>query len=218
MRFTPIAQRGLLLLSLAAMLCLAACGTSTASTSASATSTPAPTATATAVKNQATSVPVASAAECGQLLSLSEANQYTNPPSPATTIFPLEDSGTALCYYETALHQTTVGLVFKAYTGGTISEGIQQALSSSTSDVKLTSSQPVSGIGDQALFATVTGSSTSNGVTVPLTENILFVVDGAVSFGIINVIYAGVDPLGSASPATVLSDFEQIARAVDSSL
>jgi len=153
-------------------------------------------------------------AECGQLLSLSEANQYTNPVSPATTIVPLEVSGSALCFYENALHQTIVSMIFKPYTGGSLSQNVQKALSGSVSDVKLTSSQPVSGIGDQAEFVTITGTSTSNGVTVPVKENILFVVAGAVSFGIINVIYNNLDPLGSASAATVLSDFEPIGRLV----
>ena len=187
-------------------------GASTSSSHSSATSSSA--STATSVTSHPTKVPVASVSECGQLLSLSEANQSTNPVSPATSISALEVSGSALCFYENALHQTTVSTIFKPYTGGTLSQNVQKALSGSLSDVKLVSSQSVSGIGDQAEFVTITGTSTSNGVTVPIKENILFVVAGAVSFGIINIIYNNVNPLGSASAATVLSDFEQIARLV----
>jgi hypothetical protein len=53
-----------------------------------------------------------------------------------------------------------------------------------------------------------------NSVALPIKENILLAVDGVVSFGIINIIYNNVDPLGSASAATVLSDFEQIAQLI----
>jgi hypothetical protein len=161
---------------------------------------------------------VASASECGKLLSLSEANQDTNPVNPATTIFPLELSTAALCYYETAQHQTNVALIFKAYSGGNLSQNVEQELSGSVSQVKLTSSQSVSGLGDQAEYVTITGSSNVNGVALPVKENILLVVDGAVSMGIINVIFNNVDPLGSASAATVLSDFQQIAQLVISRL
>ena len=163
-------------------------------------------------------MPVASTAECGKLLSVSEANQDTSPVSPATMVFPLEVSGTGLCYYESAAHQTNVALVFKPYSGGNLTQNIQSTLSSSVSQVKLVSSQVVSGVGNQAEYVTITGSSTVNGVVMPVKENILFVVDGAVSFGIINVIYNNVDPLGSASASTVLSDFEQIAQLIISHL
>jgi hypothetical protein len=212
-RFPPAIFLALLL---SVCLAVAACGTSSPGASTGSTATPS--SPATPVKIEPTSVPVASAAECGKLLSLSEANQATNPPSPATMILPLEVSGSAFCYYENALHQTTVAMIFKPYSGGTLTEGVQKALSSSLSQVKLTSTQPVSGVGDQALYVTITGTSPVNGVAIPVKEHILFVVAGAVSFGIINVIYNNVDPLGSASPATVLSDFEQIAHLVVSRL
>jgi hypothetical protein len=222
MRSMTRSQSAMLLVALAAVLFLAACGTSTASTSSTPTTgltgTPATTATATPANSHPTSVPLASVTECGHLLSLSEANQDAHPVSPATAIFALEVSGSALCYYETAQHQTNVALVFKAYSGGTISQNLQQATSGSVHQATITSTQPVSGIGDQALYVTLTGSSTVNGVSVPVKENILLVVAGAVSFGIINVIYNNVDPLGSASAATVLNDFEQIAPLVISRL
>jgi hypothetical protein len=211
---TPV----LLAVLVSACLAVAACG---GSTSASTGGTPAgstPAATATAAFSAATTVPVATTAECGKLLTLSEANQATSPVSPATMIFALEVSGTGLCYYESAAHQTNVALVFKPYSGGNLSQNLQSAVSSSVSKVKIVSSQVVSGVGSQAEYVTITGSSTVNGVAVPIKENILFVVDGAVSFGIINIIYNNVDPLGSASPSTVLTDFEQIARLVISRL
>jgi hypothetical protein len=210
---TPV----LLVLLLSVCLAVGACGASSPGGSSSATNPSSP-ATATSVKSQATSVPVASTAECGKLLSLSEANQDTNPVSPAIMIFPLELSTAALCYYETSHHQTNVAMVFKAYSGGNLTQNVEQELSGSVSQVKLVSSQSVSGIGDQAEYVTITGSSTVNGVAVPVKENILLVVDGAVSFGIINVIYNNVDPLGSASAATVLSDFKQIAQLIISRL
>jgi hypothetical protein len=210
------------LLVLLLLICLAvgACGTSSTggSPGTSNATTPGSPATATTVKNRATSVPVASTAECGKLLALSEANQDTNPVNPAVMVFPLELSTAALCYYETAQHQTNVALIFKAYSGGNLSQNVQQQLSGSVSQVKLVNSQSVSGLGDQAQYVTITGSSTVNGVALPVKENILFVVDGAVSFGIINVIFNNVDPLGSASAATVLSDFQQIAQLVISRL
>jgi hypothetical protein len=204
----------LLALLLSACLAVGACGASTGGSPGTSPSTPSSPATATPVKSQATSVPVASVAECGKLLSLSEANQDTNPVSPAIMVFPLELSTAALCYYETAQHQTNVALIFKHYSGGNLSQNVQQELSGSVSQVKLVSSQSVSGIGDQAEYVTITGTSTVNGVALPIKENILLAVDGAVSFGIINIIYNNVDPLGSASAATVLSDFEQIAQLI----
>ena len=205
------------------VICLAvgACGaTSTGGSSGGTPSSSAP--TATTASSGATTVPVASAAECGKLLTVSEANQPTNPVSPATFVFPLEVSGAALCYYESAQHQPSlapiVALIFKPYSGGNLSQHLQSEVSSGVSQVKIVNSQAVSGVGDQAEYVTITGSSSVNGVAVPIKENILFVVDGKVSFGIINTIYNNVDQLGSASAATVLSDFEQIARLVMSRL
>jgi hypothetical protein len=163
-------------------------------------------------------VPVATTATCGKLLSLSEANQATSPVSPSTMIFALEASGAALCYYESATHQPNLALIFKQYSGGSLTQSVQSAASSGGSQVQIVSSQVVSGVGDQALFVTLTGSSTVNGASISITENILFVVDGAVSFGILNTIYDNVDPLGSASTSTVLTDFEQIARLIISRL
>jgi hypothetical protein len=211
---TPI----LAVLLVAICLTLGACGTtSTGGGHSTGGSTSAP--TATTAFSGATTVPVASTAECGKLLSLSEANQATNPPSPATFIFGLEVSGAALCYYENALHQApNVAMIFKPYKGGNLSQNLQSSLSSSVSQVQLVNSQAVSGVGNQAEYVTITGTSKVNGVAMPVKENILFVVDGGVTFGIINTIYNNVDPLGSASAATVLSDFEQIARLVMSRL
>lgn len=212
---TPV----LLAMLVSACLAVAACGSN--STTGSTGGTPAgstPAATATAAFTGTTTVPVASTAECGKLFSLSEANQATSPVSPATMIFALEVSGSALCYYESAAHQTNVALVFKPYSGGNLSQNLKSAVSSSVSKVQIVSSQVVSGVGNQAEYVTITGSSTVNGVAVPIKENILFVVDGAVSFGIINIIYNNVDPLGSASASTVLAGFEQIARLVMSRL
>jgi hypothetical protein len=205
-----------ILLGLLVSVCLAvgACGASGTGPLSGATPGPGATPTATPALGRPTSVPVASMAECGRLLALSEANQDTQPVSPATSIVALEVNGTGLCYYETAQHQTNVALVFKPYSGGTLTENVQKAVSGSVSKVTITSSQPIGGIGDQALYVTLTGSSTVNGASVPVKENILFGVAGAVSFGIINIIYNTVDPLGSASAATVLSDFEQVARLV----
>ena len=205
---------------IATCLVVGACGATSTGGSSGTPSSSAP--TATTASSGATTVPVASTAECGKLLSLSEANQATHPVSPATMIFALEVSGSALCYYESAAHQPNlapvVALIFKPYSGGNLSQNIQSALSSSVSQVKLVNSQAVSGVGNQAEYVTITGISTVNGVAIPVKENILFVVDGDVSFGIINTIYNNVDPLGSASAATVLSDFEQIAQTVISRL
>ena len=213
MRNMTRSRLALLMLSLGALLFVAACGTTTASTSGTPTTAATPI-TATPTTSHPTSVPVASVAKCGQLLSLSEANQDSHPVSPATTIFPVEASGDALCFYLTAQHQTNVFMIFMPYSGGTISQNLQQAASGSVHSMTITNSQSVSGIGDQALYVTITGTSTVNGVAIPVKENILFVVTGGVSFGIINVIYNNVDPLGSASAATVLNDFEQIAQLV----
>jgi hypothetical protein len=162
---------------------------------------------------------VATTTECGKLLSLTEANQDTSPVSPSTMIFALQISGAGLCYYESATHQPNLALIFKAYAGGNLTtQSVKSAASSSGSKVQIVSSQAVSGLGSQALFVTLTGSSTVNGASVPLKENILFVVDGAVSFGIINTIFNNVDPMGSASPSTVQTDFEQVARTIISRL
>lgn len=225
-RFPP-SFRSSMLVGLLVSICLAlalvvsACGTASAGTGPSTSGTPSSTATATATPattHEPTAVPIASDTECTHLLSTSEADAATSPVSPATSIIGLEVSGTALCYYETVQHQTNVALVFKPYSGGTLAENVQKALSGSVTNVQIVSSQSVSGIGDQALYVTITGTSTVQGVAIPVKENILLVVAGAVSFGIINVIYNNVDPLGSASAATVLSDFEQIARLVISRL
>jgi hypothetical protein len=210
---TPVLLAALVSVCLAVAACGAgSTGGSTGGSHSGGTSTTAP--TATAAFTGATSVPVASTAECGTLLPLSAANQDTNPVSPATSIFALEVSSTGLCYYESAAHQTNVALLFKAYSGGNLTQSIESSLSSSVSKVQLASSQVVTGVGSQAEYITITGSSTVNGVAVPIKENILFFVDGAVSFGIINIIYNNVNPLGSQSASTVLSDFEQVAQVV----
>lgn len=215
MRYMMSSRLAMLVLSLGAIIFVAACGTTTASTASTPTTTTTPTtATATPTTSGPTSVPIASVAKCGQLLSLNEANQATHPVGPATTILAMEVSGTALCSYESAKYQPDLGMIFKAYSGGNLAQNVQQALSGSLSQVTLTNSQSVSGVGDQALYVTITGTSTVNGVAIPVKENILFVVVGTVSFGIINTIYNNVDPLGSPSAATVLSDFEQVAGLV----
>src|SRR5262252_8290467 len=136
---TPI----LALLLMATCLAVGACGATSAGGSSSGTpSTSAPTATA---KAGPTTVPVASTAECEKLLSLSEANQATHPPSPATLVFPLEVNGAALCYYENALHQApNVALIFKPYSGGSLSQHIQSQLSGSGGNFKIDNSQTVS--------------------------------------------------------------------------
>ena len=138
-------------------LVVGACGATSTGGSSGTPSSSAP--TATTASSGASTVPVASTAECGKLLSLSEANQDTHPPSPAALIFGLEVSGSALCYYEGATHQPNlapvVALIFKAYSGGNLSQNIHRDL---TEDPRPAGTGLLSRL-DGHLALDVTGSS-----------------------------------------------------------
>jgi hypothetical protein len=140
---------------------MAACSTSTGGTSTGGGGTPSPTATAAPTKP--TSVPTITIALCEQMLSISQANQILNPPNPANTIVVDSTSEGGSCNYEYAQFKIDVYLLFLPYKGGSSSDLAAAATSQSLPGVQITTNQPVSGIGDQALF--IAGNAASNGLT-----------------------------------------------------
>ena len=137
--------------------------------SPSATAATAPTATA---KPKPSSLPPVTLAFCQHLLTLAEANQTINPPSPATTIDVQGLPSGGLCDYLNAQGLTPAGLVVQirlsSYTGATpipqqqIEDYFMQGLNQP--GVTVLSVTPVGGVGDQA--GTVVGSYAYQGTTI----------------------------------------------------
>ncbi len=105
----------------------------------------------TTASKKPTSVPAITVAECGKLLSISEANRITRPVMPTTLI----DAQVGTCGYQSSAALNFV-LAFRPYTRGSVNQIARAtpipALKGYRAQVQITSSQPVSGIGDQALF------------------------------------------------------------------
>ncbi len=168
-------------------LSLAACGsgpggTSTGGTSSGGTSSAAPTATP---KPRPTSPPLITAAYCQSIMTVAEANQIMNPPIPATTINAQSGSEVGVCRYDPPQAQFAVVKVLvdeKTYTGpkpvptSTIIQLVSELEGSTKATV--TTTTPVSGVGDQAEF--LAASVTESGMTFYV--DAIYVIYGKVAF------------------------------------
>lgn len=212
---------------LALMLCgclaLAACtagGSSTTGTTSTnnqthaASPTTAPTAVPTVVKPN--SVPLTDMAFCQHILSVAEANQFMNPPIPATTIVPNNTSGGGSCNYEYAPLKITLAVILLPWNGpvpipqADIQAFVTQELAKAGANgVTVSTFTLVSGVGDQAAFLSLVAPP--NGFIHKVT--VFYVLYGHIFFDCVN--YFNV---GNSSDATQQSALQQCAQTVVSRL
>lgn len=168
-------------------LSLAACapgtgGTSTGGTSSGGTSSVAPTATS---QSKPTSPPSITAAYCQSIMTVSDANQIMNPPTPISTITTQSDTEVGVCSYVAPQTQFAVVKILvdeKVYTGpkpvptSTILQLVTEL--ANEPGVTVSTTTPVSGVGDQAEF--LVASVSNSGVT--LYVDAFYVIYGNVAF------------------------------------
>ncbi len=168
-------------------LSLAACapgtgGTSTGGSSSGGTSSAAPTA---APKPKPTSPPPITAAYCQSIMTVSDANQIMNPPTPISTITTQSDSEVGVCSYLAPQTQFAVVKILvdeKVYTGpkpvptSTILQLVSEL--ANQPGVTVDTTTPVSGVGDQAEF--LVASVSDSGIT--LYVDAFYVIYGNVAF------------------------------------
>jgi hypothetical protein len=165
-------------------LSLAACGVSTGGTSTGGTSTPAPTATPKP-KPKPNAPPPITQLYCQSIMTVDEANQIMNPPTPATTIRAQSDAELGVCSYISSQAQFAVVKILvdqKAYTGpnpvptSTIIQLVTEL--ANEPGATITTTKPVSGVGDQAEF--LAASVTDNSIT--FYADAFYVIYGKVAF------------------------------------
>ena len=171
---------------LVSMLVLAACsgsGTSSGSGNSSSNGS-SPTATATAPAPTATiSLQQITVAYCSKILPLATANQIIPSSTPATSIVQGNPNNalSGACNYQVSASQILLVIYFIPYSGpDPIPQSDIQSILSQAAGTKLTvtSFTMVSGIGDQAAYVEVTGSS--NGISA--TVHIFYVLEGSFIF------------------------------------
>jgi len=175
------------------------------------TSTAQPTATP---RPKPTKVPTVTMALCQQILSVTQANQITTPPTAATSIRVQSASNGGSCNYEYAPLHETISILFGAYPGGSLSDLANQALQSTFANGKVTTAEPITGLGDQAYFGAVTGSLSFSGITISQKQQTLSVVDGSVIFLVSAGLANGAGGIGNVSDTQALDEFKQIALLV----
>lgn len=204
-----------LIIGLCAALLVAACGSS----SLTADQTPNPGTKppqTTSAKPKPTALPQMTMAFCQSILTVGEANQIMKSPHTATTIrIDAPSDGGGSCNYEYAPYKGIVSIVFVnvipdgvALNADTIAAQAK-AQASSVEGAKITT-QPVSGVGDVAVFAA--GSATLAGK--PYKFDALDIVYGRVFFDV-NVPLLGPDA-AAASDSALLASFTQVAQLVTS--
>ncbi len=170
-------------------LSLAACGsgtggTSTGGSSNGATSSAAPTVTPKP-KPKPTSPPTITQQYCQSIMTVAEANQIMHPPTPATTILVQSSAELGVCSYIYSQSQLAVVKILvdgKPYTGprpvpeSTIIQLVTEL--ANEPGVTVTTTKPVSGVGDQAEF--LAAYVTDNGIT--FYADAFYVIDGNVAF------------------------------------
>lgn len=177
--------------------------------------TPTPTTQATATpRPKPTKVPTLTMALCQAMVSVTQANQITNPPTPAKSIRVQSSAKGGSCNYEYAPLRGTISILIGAYPGGSLSNLANQALQGAVINGKVTTAEPVGGLGDQAYFGEVTGSISFSGITVRQKQLTLFVVDGSVVFLVSAGLVNGAGGIGNVSDAQALDEFKQIALLV----
>jgi hypothetical protein len=169
-------------------LSLVACGASTGGTStggpASATATPSVAPTATPKPKPASAPPV-TLQLCQRFMTVDEANQIMKPPTPVTTIRAQSDSELGVCSYLSSQAQFAVVKILieeKAYTGpkpvptSTIIQLVTKLADEPGATISTT--KPVSGVGDQAEF--LAASVSNSGMTFYV--DVIYVIYGNVAF------------------------------------
>jgi hypothetical protein len=167
-------------------LSLAACGAGPGGTSTGGTSTAAPTTAPTATpKPKPTSPPAVTQQYCQSIMSVAEANQIMNPPTPITSIQVQSDPELSVCSYLSSQAQFAVVKILiegKPYTGpmpvptSTIIQLVTQL--ANEPGVTITTTKPVSGVGDQAEF--LAASISTSGMT--FYADVIYVIYGKVAF------------------------------------
>jgi len=177
--------------------------------------TPTPTTQPTATpRPKPTKVPAITMALCQEMVSVTQANQLTNPPSPAKSIRVQSSAQGGSCNYEYAPLRETFSILIVAYPGGSLSDLADQALKGAVINGKVTTEETVTGLGDQAYFGAVTGSLSFSGITVTQKQQTLYVVDGSVGFLVSASFANGAGGIGNVSDAQALDEFKQIALLV----
>jgi hypothetical protein len=148
---------------------------------------------------------------CQQMLSVAQANQITNPPTAATAIRVQSSSQSGACNYEYSPLHDTISLLFVPYPGGSLSTLANEALHGTMLNGKVTAEEPVSGLGDQAYFGTVTGSLSFSGLTITQKQQTLYVLDGGVIFMVSAGLVNNAGGIGNVSDTQALEVFKQIA-------
>ena len=203
------------LVALALLATLAACATpSTGNNGTPGATTQAGTRPTT--KPRPTALPQMTMAFCQSILSVDEANQIMKAPHTATTIrIDAPTHGGGSCNYEYASYKAIVSIVFvSVIPDGTtldanaIAAHIQQG-ASSVQGATITT-QPVSGVGDAAVFAAGSATLTNQ----PYKFDALDIAYGRVFFDV-NIALLGADA-ASASDSMLLASFTQIAQLVTS--
>jgi hypothetical protein len=203
---------------LLALACMALCAVGCAAPSTAQSGqqspqvTPTPTVVPTATpRPKPTKVPTITLAFCQQILSVTQANQITNPPTAATSIRAQSSSKGGMCNYEYSPLHDTISLLFTLYPGGSLSTLANETLQGSILNGKVTAEEPVSGLGDQAYFGTATGSLSFSGISISEKQQTLFVLDGSVIFAVSAGLVNGAGGIGNVSDAQALDEFKQIA-------
>jgi hypothetical protein len=206
-------------LSIMLALFMAACsgsgatgGTSSGgSTTASATATqpPAPT------KTKPTAVPTTTVALCAGWVSIAEANQILSPKSAFAAIVPGHSDSASSCQYESTANQFPLFYNFLSYPAGTqLSTYAAEAAAQNYAGAKISISQAVTGVGDQAWF--LAGTESQGGLNAK--ADVLYVVDGSILIIINNFDVNGAADLGSSDDGTIQSEFIQIGNLIVSRL
>lgn len=203
------------------LACMALCAVGCAAPSTAQSSqrppqaTPTPTTQPTATpRPKPTTVPTVTMAFCQQMLSVTQANHITTPPTAATSIRVQSSSQGGSCNYEYSPLHDTISILFVTYPGGSLSTLANQALHGAIPNGKVTAEEPISGLGDQAYFGTVRGSLSFSGITISQKQQTLYVVDGSVVFMVSAGLVNGAGGIGNVSDAQALDDFKQIALLV----
>lgn len=180
---TSYRKLAILMAGLCVAMVMAACNaTSTGNTNTS--TTPLPTATVTP-KPKPTSAPKVTEAFCQSVMTVAEANQIMNPPTPITTISVQSDAELGVCSYiysQTQLAVVKILVDGKPYTGpkpvpeSTIIQLVSELANEPGATVNAT--KPVSGVGDQAEF--LAAYVTDSGMTFYV--DAIYVIYGNVAF------------------------------------
>jgi hypothetical protein len=166
-----------------------------------------PTAAATA-KPKPTGAPTLTLELCTHLMSLAEANTLIQPKTSVSTIVPTNGDNGGACNYEASKSNIPLIIYFFDWTGPNppIPQSDIDAILSEAAgtDITITKAIPVTGVGDQAEYVEVTGSS--QGFTA--TAHVFYVIYGKLFFDCVTYSYL------SGGTMTTQSQLQQCAAQV----